>query len=139
VHVQQSVEAPAAQRAMHGGVTADSATLVEHDELDAFEAAQQRVLGFTDDPRERCVRPRSLDRTHDRDRVTGVADGREADDAKRRGGVAERQLHAGVREFQKTSVIVHDRRQSAGLAKAAPEQWDHSTAIGNGGAGCVTT
>ena len=37
MHVQQRVEAPAPERAMHGRVAAKSPCLVEDDELDAVE------------------------------------------------------------------------------------------------------
>ena len=96
VHVQQRVEAPGPERAAHGGVAAEAERLVEHDELDAFEPREQRVLGLADDPREPRRRPRTLDRAHDGHRVARVADRREPDQAELGGWMVEGQAHGAT-------------------------------------------
>jgi hypothetical protein len=96
VHVQQRGEAPRLERAPHGGVAAKPKRLVEHDELDAFEPREQRVLGLADDPCEPRRRPRTLDRAHDGHRVARVADRREPDHAELGGRMVEGQAHGAT-------------------------------------------
>ena len=75
-------------------VAAPAERLVEHDELDALEPSEQRMLGLADDPGELRRGPCALDRTHDGHGVAGIADRREPDQAELVGRVIEGQRHA---------------------------------------------
>src|SRR5262245_62132666 len=112
MHVQQRVELASGECAADGRVAAETFRLVEHDELHAFESAQQRVFRLTDDPREMRARPLALDRANHGHGVARVADGRKANDAERCGRLAEGQWHrvVGARSFVRCgAAMVHDR------------------------------
>src|SRR5690606_19896104 len=78
VHMQQHREAPAFEMPAQREVAADPLGFVEDGELDAFEALHQSVLDLTDDPDDTGVRPRPLNRAHDRTvwHVSPIADRR---------------------------------------------------------------
>ena len=75
--LQQHVEAPAAQRTAHGPTAAAAGLLVQHDEFDPVQTLDQPVLAAADDPGDRCVRKRALQRPDQRDAVTHVAERRQ--------------------------------------------------------------
>ena len=101
VHVQQRIESPPAERSAHVARSRASPRVLSSTmNSTPSRPVHQRVLGLADDPSEPRARPRVLDRAHDGHRVARVADGREANDAERRGRLAERQLHAGIASWE---------------------------------------
>ena len=121
VHVEQRFEAAPRERSPQIPQARPAARLVEHDELDAVESAQQRVLGFADDPREPCGRPGRLQRSDHGDGMTSVADGRKPEhtDGGRRTGERQRRFnHCRLRAVVAAAGpfgrlrMVHDRSQA---------------------------
>jgi hypothetical protein len=65
----------------HIAIPAPAPALVQHDELDAFQPAQQRMLGLAYDPSDRSAGPGALNGAHDRHGVARIAYGRQANEA----------------------------------------------------------
>ncbi len=72
LHVQQRIEPPPGEARAQLPVATRARFLVEHDELDVGQVAEQLVLEPADHPGDPGPRPRVLDRAHDRQRVTDV-------------------------------------------------------------------
>jgi len=74
LHVQQDLEAPVTQRLSEAPDRVPAAFLVEFDELDPFHAFQQSPLELADDPGDPCFRPMLLDGANSRQRMCGVTE-----------------------------------------------------------------
>ena len=79
LHVQQHIEAAAAQRQAQRFHGRPAAFLVEHDELDVIHAGEQPVLELADDPGDACFGPLLPQGANDRQGVGRVAERRQAE------------------------------------------------------------
>ena len=85
LHVQQHVEASAADGGAQRPQRAPAGALVHDDKLDAGEQAHQARLDPADHPGDACRGPGLLQRAHDRHDVAGVADGGQSEYAEAAG------------------------------------------------------
>jgi heptosyltransferase-2 len=81
VHAQQYVEATLADGIEDRAVGATTLPLVENDKLDSRNVAEQARLGPADNPREFRVGPVVLQIAHDSERMAGIADRGQANEA----------------------------------------------------------
>ena len=142
VHHEQKVEAPPGQMPAQAHEAARCGRLVEHGELDAVDARHQRRLGPADDPREAGVRPRALQRAHDWQRMTGVADRGEAQDADILRGVIPEflELRGHVRSDRAGAphaIVRDDTRRRMGPARVRRRKGSGTARIAAAGNGAV--
>ncbi len=83
--LQQHVEAAPRERAAQIGVDPPATRLVEYDEFDPLEVADQLRFELADDPGDAALRQRALQAPHQRHDVGHIAERRQAQDANRRG------------------------------------------------------
>jgi hypothetical protein len=109
LHVQQRVELAAPQSRPQVAIALHAGLLVERDELDARDVAEQLVLEVAEDPRDLRRRPGVLQRAHHGQHVAHVAERRESQDADRLGRCAEQgQLHRRLETVGSGAGIVNN-------------------------------
>jgi hypothetical protein len=81
LHLQQNIEAAVTERPAQFTHSVPAATLVEFDEFDIIEAAQQTMLQFPDDPGDPGSGPVILDGPDDGYNVRGISECGQPQDA----------------------------------------------------------
>jgi hypothetical protein len=83
LHVHQDIELAAAHRGAQGAIRLELATLIDGNELDIRDVAEQFRFDAPDHPGEAGLGPGTLQCANDRQHMTGIADGGQPQNADR--------------------------------------------------------